>query len=137
MRVIILTSITQENTATGDGFASITQSNDATINQNVDLLNSCDESGAGINSADCDNDDAADFHNLIGPVSQSNDANGADNSVVTQSNIIDVTQNLEGTNDCDEANTGDNNAQCSTEIFNNIDSITQTNDIDPITGNRH
>ena len=76
----------------------------------------------------CDNDATADgFHNLIGPVSQSNDANGAGNSVVTQSNIIDVTQNLQGTNDCDEANTGDNNAQCSTEIFNNIDSITQTN----------
>ena len=50
--------ITQENTASAGGFASITQSNDATINQNVDLLNSCDESGAGINSADCDNDDA-------------------------------------------------------------------------------
>ena len=46
---------------------------------------------------------------------------------VTQSNVIDVTQNLEGTNDCDEANTGDNNAQCSTNISNNIDSITQTN----------
>ena len=43
----------------------------------MDLLNSCDESGAGINSADCDNDDAGPgFHNLIGPVSQSNDANG-------------------------------------------------------------
>ena len=56
------------------------------------------------------------------------------NSVVTQSNIIDVTQNLEGTNDCDEANTGDNNAQCSNEIFNNIDSITQTNDVASITG---
>ena len=42
--------------ATGDGFAYISQSNDATINQNMDLLNSCDESGAGINDALCDND---------------------------------------------------------------------------------
>ena len=41
-------SITQENTATGDGFAAISQSNDATIDQNMDLLNSCGESGAGI-----------------------------------------------------------------------------------------
>ena len=49
-------SITQENTATGDDFASISQSNDATINQNLDLLNSCGESGAGINDATCDND---------------------------------------------------------------------------------
>ena len=105
-------SITQDNTATGDGFASISQSNEATIDQNMDLLNSCDESGDGVNDADCDND----AFNLIGPIFQSNDANGADNSVVTQSNIIDVTQNLEGTNDCDEANTGDNNAQCSTDI---------------------
>ena len=36
------------------------------------------------------------FHNVIGPVSQSNDANGAGNSVVTQSNVIDVTQNVAG-----------------------------------------
>ena len=47
---------------------------------------------------------------------------------------MDVTQNLEGTNDCDEANTGDNNAQCSNNISNNIDSITQTNTIDPLAG---
>ena len=40
-------SIEQENTATGDGFAEISQSNDATIDQNMELLNSCDESGAG------------------------------------------------------------------------------------------
>ena len=36
----------------------ISQSNDATIDQNMDLLNSCDESGAGINDATCSNDDA-------------------------------------------------------------------------------
>ena len=126
--------ITQDNTASAGGFASITQSNDATINQNVDLLNSCDESGAGINLALCENADAGDGFNVIGPISQSNDANGGGNAVATQSNIIDVTQNLEGTNDCDEANTGNNNAVCSTEIFNNIDSITQSNVIGSITG---
>ncbi|HTH21365.1 MAG TPA: hypothetical protein VL854_04035, partial [Nitrososphaeraceae archaeon] len=126
--------ITQDNTANGDDFASITQSNDATINQKVNLLNSCDESGSGINSADCDNDALGEFHNHIGPIDQSNDATGAGNSVVSQSNVIDVTQNLQGRNDCDEANTGNNNAECSTEIFNNIDSITQTNDVASITG---
>ena len=40
--------------ATGDGFAAISQSNDATIAQNMDLLNSCDESGAGDNIAACE-----------------------------------------------------------------------------------
>ena len=45
-----------------------------------------------------------------------------------------MTQNLQGTNDCDEANTGDNNAQCLNNISNNIDSITQTNLVDPATG---
>ena len=59
-------SITQDNTATGDGFAHISQSNDAIIDQNMDLLNSCDESGAGINDAICYN---AIAHNFIGPVS--------------------------------------------------------------------
>ena len=47
---------------------------------------------------------------------------GADESdAITQSNVMDVTQNLQGTNDCDEANTGDNNAQCTTNVLNNID----------------
>ena len=73
--------------------------------------------------------------NFIGPVVQANSVPGADeNDVITQSNVIDVTQNLQGTNDCDEANTGDNNAQCSNNISNNIDSITQSNLVDPITG---
>ena len=52
----LLTSITQKILATGDDFAQISQSNDATIDQNLDLLNSCDESGAGINDAYCDNE---------------------------------------------------------------------------------
>ena len=79
------------------------------------LLNSCDESGAGINDAFCDNGaECRMLTTFIGPVFQSNDVKGADESdAITQSNVIDVTQNLEGTNDCDEANTGDNNAQCS------------------------
>ena len=124
-------SITQDNTATGDDFADISQSNDATITQTMDLLNSCSESGAGISEAECDNDSA---ENLIGPVSQTNTATGDADDDFTQSNVIDVTQNLEGRNDCDEANTGDNLATCSTDISNNIASITQTNTIDPLTG---
>ncbi|HTH21049.1 MAG TPA: hypothetical protein VL854_02425, partial [Nitrososphaeraceae archaeon] len=125
-------SISQINAATGDDLASISQNNEATITQKMDLVNSCDESGAGINDAECDTDDA---ENFIGPIIQRNDVPGADESdAITQSNIIDVTQNLEGTNDCDEANTGDNNAQCSNNISNNIASITQINLVNPGTG---
>ena len=136
-RVPILTqlndieSITQENTATGDGFAAISQSNDATINQNLDLLNSCGESGAGFNEATCANNEA---RNFIGPVVQTNTATGDASDTFTQSNVVDVTQNLQGTNDCDEANTGNNFAECGNNISNNIASITQTNTIDPLAG---
>jgi hypothetical protein len=129
-------TITQDNTATGDDFAQIFQSNDATIVQTANLLNTCDESGSGINGASCNNDSAPglEYHNLIGPIDQSNTATGSGNSVVSQSNVIDVTQTLEGTNDCDEANTGDNAATCTTAIFNNIASITQSNEVGAITG---
>ena len=66
---------------------------------------------------------------------QENSGPGGDESdTFTQSNVVEVTQNLQGTNDCDEANTGDNIAQCSNNISNNIDSITQTNTVDPATG---
>ena len=72
---ILLTLVTQTNTATGDGFAYISQTNDATINQNMDLLNSCGESGDGNNDAQCSNDDA---ENFIGPIVQTNTATGAE-----------------------------------------------------------
>ena len=130
-----ITSIEQENLATGNDLAQISQSNDATINQNMELLNSCDESGAGINDAFCDNGQNVNARNFIGPIFQSNDVQGADESdAITQSNVIDVSQNLESTNDCDEANTGDNNAQCTTNVFNSIESISQTNDVDADAG---
>ena len=44
-------SIIQDKHATGDGFAAISQNNDAIITQSMDLLNSCDESGADGNFA--------------------------------------------------------------------------------------
>ena len=49
---------------------------------------------------------------------------------------MDVTQNLQGKNDCDEANTGNNFAECGNNISNNIASITQTNTIDPLAGTK-
>ena len=76
----------------------------------MDLLNSCDESGAGINDASCSNDFAVNF---IGPVDQTNTVSGADQSdTFTQSNGAQVTQNLQAVNDCDEANTGYNLVTC-------------------------
>ena len=115
-----IVEITQINDATGDGFAAISQSNDATIAQSMDLLNSCDESGAGENDASCTNDFAA---NIIGPVFQTNTAEDADQSdTVAQSNGAQSTQNLLATNDCDEENTGDNLAHChNDQPFNFID----------------
>ena len=90
------------------------------------MLNSCDESGDGINDAECDNDAV----NFIGPVVQTNTATGADESdTVVQSNGAQVTQNSPSLNDCDEENTGDNLAVCYNEDgLNSIFSITQTND---------
>ncbi|HTH23422.1 MAG TPA: hypothetical protein VL854_14475, partial [Nitrososphaeraceae archaeon] len=128
-------SITQSNSASGDGFATISQNNEATIAQNMDLLNSCNESGAGINDATCSNDDAdVDAENFIGPIVQTNTATGDASDTFTQSNVAQITQNLQGTNDCDEANTGDNLAECNTNISNNIESITQTNLVNPAAG---
>ena len=124
--------VTQTNTATGDGFADISQTNNAPINQIIDLLNSCGESGDGNNLAQCSNDAG----NLIGPVRQTNTATGTDNSVIRQFNVASVTQNMEGTNDCDEANTGFNNVQCTTNISNNIESITQSNEVISATGSQ-
>ena len=92
--------------------------------KNSDVLNSCDESGDGINDAQC----AAGASNFIGPIFQTNTATGDASDTFTQSNVAQVTQDVQGTNDCDEANTGDNLAQCSIDISNNIDSITQTNE---------
>ena len=87
----------------------------------------------GLYDASCFNP-GPEFHWTSSP---ENSVPGADeNDVITQSNVAQVTQNLQGTNDCDEANTGDNNAQCSNNISNNIDSITQTNLVDPATGSQ-
>ena len=75
--------ILQFNGAVGNDFADISQSNDAVIDQNIDLLNSCDESGDGTHDASCSNS----AQNFIGPVSQSNDATGAESSdTAVQSN---------------------------------------------------
>ena len=120
-----LNAITQENTATGDDFAQISQSNDATIHQNLDLLFSCDESGDGSNLAIC----VSGTTNFIEPIAQTNAVTGADESdTVVQSNGAQITQNLQIIQDCDEENTGFNFQTCDSDQGNNIDTITQAND---------
>ena len=102
-------SITQTNDAIGDDFAQILQINDAVINQESDVLNSCDESGDGMDDAQC----AAASSNSIGPIVQANTAEGAaESDTVAQSNGAQATQNVQDTNDCDEENTDDNLANC-------------------------
>ena len=94
------------------------------------MLNSCDESGAGINDVLCSNFEA---RNFIGPVGQINSAQGNANQIdtVAQSNGAQSTQNLLATNDCDEENSDDNAALCNNDVaFNGIEDITQINDAD-------
>ena len=99
-----ITSITQSNTADDELDASSTQFNNAVVDQNMVLLNDCDEAGLGSSDAFCQNFDPANF---IGPITQTsiNEAGGeADGATIAQSNDAQqITQNLQATNDCDEA----------------------------------
>ncbi len=98
---------------------SAAQINDASSVQALDLANDCDESGDGINNpANCDIEDV---DNLVGPLNQSNDAQGSVLADISQSNQIDgsdidgipgITQTIVGNNDCDEEGDGDNFAFC-------------------------
>ena len=65
--------------------------------------------------------------NLIGPLSQTNDATGQDEATILQANQIDIVQNLGAANDCDESGSGDNFANCDNNALNSIASIEQTN----------
>ena len=76
----------------------------------------------------CDN---VDDINLLGPISQFNSVDAQNSDTAVQSNGAQVTQNLRGTNDCDEEGTGFNFAICANEdnAHNEIENlITQTND---------
>ena len=91
------------------------------------LLNDCDEGDLGTNDAFCANFEPANF---IGPITQtsSNTAGAeADSATIAQSNDVEITQNLQAVNDCDEQGDSDNLAECSELAGNAIESITQTN----------
>ena len=72
-------------------------------------VNTCDETGGGINQVTCEN---LDNINILGPVFQFNsvDASTFNTAAQTadQSNGLQVTQNLQAVNDCDEDDTGFN-----------------------------
>ena len=130
LRIIILTSITQTNDATvGD---DTVQSNFVGMNQDLQLENVCDETGLGDNNAICGNE--LGMKNFIGPVDQSNDADGSGDADFTQNNNIPtINQVIVAENDCDQSDeqsaAGDNFAFCNNDdVLNLIDSITQTND---------
>ena len=118
-------SIGQFNSATLSGDVSSEQLNDAAISQGGALVNTCDETGGGVNQVTCQNLDDA---NILGPVFQFNTVDAPNSDTASQSNGAQVTQNLEAVNDCDEEDTGFNFALCGNDLsINQINSITQMN----------
>src|SRR4030095_7949514 len=103
------------------------QLNDLTLGQSGSLVNTCDETGGGVNQATCENENVG---QIVGPISQANEVDADPNGdITTQSNAAQLTQNLDELNDCDEDGTGFNFASClNHQITNEIESITQDND---------
>ena len=66
---------------------SAAQINDASLDQTLDLVNNCDESGDGVN--DPDDCDIENVDNLVGPLDQNNFAEGSALADISQSNQID------------------------------------------------
>ena len=125
-------AITQSNNApdVGDDYV---QNNLVAISQDLQARNDCDELGDGDNgdgglTQSCGNAVA----NIIGPVDQSNDAEGGQVADISQNNdITSMNQVLLANNDCDQSGPGDNLAQCANSAANFIDDvtgITQEND---------
>ena len=125
-----IAEIDQFNDAILTGDVSSAQVNDVALAQTGALVNTCDETGGGVNQAVCENVDLLSF---VGPISQSNVVNAPDSDTAVQSNGAQIAQNLDAVNDCDEEGTGFNLATCSAAGIagnaggNEIDSITQTN----------
>ena len=70
------------------------------MNQDLQFENVCDETGVGDNDEQCTSDTA---YNPIGPVDQSNDAQGSGDADISQKNNIPVIkQQIVAENDCDQ-----------------------------------
>ena len=120
-----IAEIDQFNSAELAGDVSSEQINDLSIGQSGNLVNTCDETGGGVNFAICENIDALNF---VGPVGQVNVVDALNSDTAVQSNGAQIAQNLVATNDCDEEGTGSNSAICENEVLsNNIEEIGQLN----------
>ena len=112
-----ISSIDQFNSGTLSGDVSSDQINDLAIAQGGALVNTCDETGGGVNQAACTN--VGDI-NFVAPVFQSNTVDAPNSDTATQSNGAQMTQNLQAINDCDEEGTGFNFAECSNDFSVNV-----------------
>ena len=116
--------LSQTNDATGEEEATIAQTNQIDITQNLGAVNDCDESGSGDNFATCDNDAL----NSIESITQTNTGVASGDDSVSQFNFVGINQNLQTTNDCDESGGGNNEKECTINSSNEIGNIVQTND---------
>ena len=99
---------------------------DQSITFNDNLVNDCEESGAGVNNENCDI-----------TVIQANKYPGTQVPATGTSNLYDVIVNLDALNDCDEFNAGDNNADCINDPDHIVGPVSQTNDpnVNPVSTN--
>ena len=119
-----ITGIEQDNTATLTGESSRAfQQNNARVDQQANLANTCSETGTGTSDVECINDAS----NFVDQITQNNDATGQDGDDIGQQNQVVIDQNLNAVNDCDEQDSGNNFADCSNVALNEIGTITQTN----------
>ncbi len=112
-------SITQINTGTGNG--NINQGNNANIIQTAKQQDECNESGPGDNTATCQNSAT----NIVGPVSQTNDATG--DGSFAQNNDLKISQTEGQQNKCGGLGFGDNTATCQNAAISTVGAVSQTN----------
>ena len=124
-------SITQANSGyVGNNDGDVNYENAVDISQRINQANGCDESVDGNtvegdpNVATCENT----APNTIGPITQTNqgftDNNDGD---VNYENAVDIDQEVNQLNDCDEEDGGFNQAICTNTSSISLGSITQAN----------
>ena len=122
----------------GTGDSDIDQNNDATVDQEFNSVNTCDESQGGLNDASCTNTSP---ENHVDGIEQINTGSAEDAASLGQDNTLAIFQDLRAENGCDETGTGDNLAICDNisggaNTGNFIDEVSQTNTADGLTGDQ-
>ena len=114
---IVMQSQSAKLPAIASVFPSVIQSAhaDSSFTFNDNLVNDCEQFGAGVNNEDCD----------IAVVAQIDP--GTQDPPTGTSNLYDVIINTDGLNDCDEFDDGDNDVDCN--LFANylVGPVSQTN----------